>query len=59
MKKPRAASSATLSKTIRAARALDACRLSAVRGGLGITVEAPPPAPQVMQIQHNERLLRL
>ena len=43
-----------------APRALDARRLRGVRGGdLGISVVIPPPAPELMQMQHNETLVRL
>jgi len=41
--------------------ALGAQRLTAVRGGtgLGIAVEVVSPPPSLMQMQHNETLIRL
>ena len=41
--------------------ALGAQRLTAVRGGngLGITVEVVSPPPSLVQMQHNETLIRL
>ena len=40
-------------------RALEAPRLSAVRGGgdLGIAIRGPIAVPAIMQIQHNELLI--
>ena len=52
----------TISKTSRRnAVALGAKRLTAVRGGtgLGIAVEVVSPPPSLMQMQHNETLIRL
>lgn len=42
-------------------RALDARRLTAVRGGsaLGIAVEVITPPLPLMQMQHNETLIRV
>ena len=49
------------SKSTRSARAIDPKRLTGVRGGtdLGITVAVPREAPPLMQMQHNEQLIRL
>jgi hypothetical protein len=57
MKRP-PRSSAKLAAT---ARALDTRRLNRVRGGdgLGITTSVPDPKPPVMELQHNEALIRL
>ena len=54
------ASSSTSKTTKRTAVALGAQRLTAVRGGsgLGIAVEVVSPPPPLMQMQHNETLIR-
>jgi hypothetical protein len=55
----------TLPKTSKTSRrntvALDTRRLTTVRGGtgLGIAVEVVSPPPSLMQMQHNETLIRL
>jgi hypothetical protein len=50
----------TISKTSkRSAVALDAKRLTAVRGGTGIAVDVVSPTPSIMQLQHNETLIQL
>ena len=45
----------------RAAMALGAQRLATVRGGTGlsIAIDVVAPSPSIMQLQHNETLIRL
>jgi hypothetical protein len=49
----------TSQKSAAKTHAIAAHRLTAVRGGLGITFDVVPPPPSLMQMQHNETVIRL
>jgi hypothetical protein len=51
--------SSTSQKSTARTHAIAAHRLTAVRGGLGITVEVVPPPLSIVQMQHNETLIQL